>query len=756
MSAKNNTHRADLRNTLLANGYTPLPLLSNGKGLYIKGWSAQDVDTEWLAGFARRSDYQNTGLRCDQLCALDIDVTDEALADEIEQFIEADIGETKLCRVGSWPKRLLLYRMEGKPPFRSCRTGKYGDDGHMVELLCGNGRQFAAFGKHPSGVEYEWCDDVSPSGVAFKKLPKVSYLVAAALIDKIGALFADAGLEQQSPGLAFGHAGLQEWDLTDDFECLTDGEIVPWGELRDQLDAEGVFGNIRREDGEFGDSDAVHFMLAHGSQQPCLHDFVRDCTHWDRVVNPELALVLPERSDDIFTPDFVATLRDEYVLLPGEVRHVEHPQRSWKFADFKMLHSNWTLDVGTAAKPKFVSAVDAWKQASDTQRAEYAALRPESEAVIVPNGSLSVFNTYAPPEHPETGGEIDTCIEFIDHLIPSQRERDLFWDWHALKVAHPHWRMHGFVMVTRAYGTGRGTWTQILQRMLGSDYVREIPLSSLTGSGSQSQFNEYLADSLIIAVPEALEEKEDQGRWLSRHLAYERLKTVIDPIAAKAYIQRKYGKNSSETVYASLLISSNHVDALAIEPRDRRIIVIDNTEKPLWDAPGDLISRIQLWKDDPKNIGALHRQLQLRAMSVTYDPFGEPPSTPAKERMIEAGQSDADLAFEWMVETAKGDLVTPAQWRAFAQQARSQLQLDLPLGDKLDAALTAVIQKRGRRIEGLPRAGIKVQGSPQRPWIIRNFDTWKGSTEAAQIRAEILKNGAAGGSVVPFPPQKPK
>jgi hypothetical protein len=226
---------------------------------------------------------------------------------------------------------------------------------------------------------------------------------------------------------------------------------------------------------------------------------------------------------------------------------------------------------------------------------------------------------------------------------------------------------------------------------------------------------------------------------------------VIDPIAAKHYIKRKYGKNSSETVYASLLISSNHVDALAIEPKDRRIIVIDNTELPLWDAPGNLIERIQIWKDSPANIGALHRELRARAPSVRYDPFGEPPLTPAKERMIEAGQSDADQAFEYMVETAPGDIVTPAQWRAFASQARTTLQLDLPLGDKLDAALTAVIQKRGRRLEALGKGQIKIKGSPQRPWIIRNFDTWKGNNEMPAIRAEILKNGAPGGSVIQFP-----
>ena len=752
---KNSTDRGEQRNTLLANGYTPLPLLSNGKGCLIKGWSRAEVDADWLKPYKRSRKYGNTGIRCDQLAAFDIDILDDDLAGDAEAIIEDHCGETELCRFGRAPKRLLLYRLDGEPPFRSIRTPKYEGD-VRVELLCGNGRQFAAFGAHPSGSEYSW-HGPSPLDTAAEDLPGISYATACKTIEALEEWLAGLGLAEESPRLAFGYAGAQEWDLTDDFECQIDGNVITWGELKPQLDTEGEFGNIRREDGEFGDSSAVHFYIASGSGQPCVYDFVRDCTHWDQVVSNDLRDVLPDAPEhlDPWAP-LHGLLANWALLSDGTVRHVNDPQRTAELGKWKAARTHLEVPKPNNAT-QTEKATAAWQRDPRTMRADYAALRPDSDEIIIETQrGLTCFNTYAPPRLSDSGGNTDTLREFIDHLIPSQRERELFLDWHALKLAHPGWRMHALITVTRAHGTGRGTWFQILQKLFGRPYVRSLELSDLIGHGSQSQFNDYLADSLICYVPEALEETEERGRWQSRHVAYEKLKTIIEPQAAQMYIRRKYGKNSVEWVYSSLLLSSNHTDALAIEPGDRRVIVLDNCETALWDAPGGLYERIHDWVLDDDNIGALARELRLRALDARdrYDPFGPPPETPAKARMIEAGQSDADMAFEFMVAEARGDLVSPAQWRQFAQRARMALQLDLPLGDALDRQLNAVITKRARRIETLPKSGIKLKGSPVRPWIIRNFESWKGSDDNAAIRAEILKNGDPGGSVVEFPPRK--
>lgn len=748
--SNDSTERAKLRNTLLKNGYRPIPLLD--KGARIKGWSRDDITQEWLDKYNRSAKFANTGIRCDDLAAFDIDILDEDLAVEADGLIESVCGPTKLWRIGNYPKRLLLYRMNGEAP-KSCRTGKY--DGHMVELLCNHGRQFAAFGMHPSGVSYKW-EDMSPLNTPYSDLPAVTPNQAMQAMNALEQLFINHGLQRSTPASAQGLAGMNEFDLTDDFECQVDGQIVPWGDLKAILDGQGVFGNIRRENGEFGDSGSIHFYVAAGSGQPCAYDFVRDCCHWEAPVNQQMQVSLPDPpNQDIFTPDPLKELLNGWVMMrDNTVRRVDAPHREYPFSGFRLSMAHQQVPAPSRVNPnKTIDAVEAWKRHPDTLRADYAALKPDAPGeLLVQCGSEVLLNVYQAPEHERQGGETDTVMEFIEHLIPDAREREIFWDWTAWKVAYPEKRLHGLVMVTESFGTGRGTWLKILAALIGEQYVCEVPLSMITGSNNQSAYNDFMIDSLVVSIPEALEETETQTRWQSRHLAYERIKEVIDPESNRLQVRRKYGRNGPAWCYASLVICSNHDDALAIPPGDRRLMVLENTRVPLEDAPNDLMDRIHAWKREACNVDALYQYLIERAQSgMKYQPVGKPPETAAKNRMIEAGQSDLDGLFDYMAATFKGDLISFQQWKAFVHKHRLSGDYDLPNASKMDRALTVVLRKRGRQLDWLDGRQIRIGKSRIRPWAIRHFDRWKVSHQNHQIEEEIVKNGDPGGSILEFP-----
>lgn len=748
-----NLSRQEIRALLIKQGYLPLPLLD--KGIRIKGWVNAEIDLEWIQQYDRNGRFLNTGIRCDSLAAIDIDVLDEALADQIEALVEERLGATDLCRVGRWPKRLLLYRIAGDPAEKSARTGKFGE--HMVELLCSRGRQFAAFGKHPdTEKDYEWCDGVSPLNVPISDLPTVKYEAAYALLEEIEALFIAAGLERTAPGGQRGIGGSNEYDLCSDTEVMVDGEVVRWGELRETLDDRGVFGNLwRSEINSWGDSNGVHFYRARGSGEPCAFDFPRDCTHWDAVVGSDLPEVLPDRGGDdgVFTPPELQTLLDEWVhMTDGTIRNIVDPLHHYDLGKFHQFMANVTVPIpGKNGKFKQEIVSKVWQVDANKKVARRAVMRPETTDVLVPlaDGSdITIFNTYRPPVHPETGGSIDVVMEFIEYLIPAVFERSLFLDWHALKMAHPEWRLHGFVMVTKTFGTGRGTWSHIVGDLLGEDYVQEITLDTLIGTGSQAQYTDWMGDSLVVTVPEAYTDL-DSSKWKARRNAYERIKSVCDPTSSRTLIKRKYGRNAASQVYTSLLISSNHVDALAIDPDDRRLIVIDNTEIPLAKAPGDLQTRIHAWRTDRSNIGALHRWLLERAKCVDYDPVGMPPITDAKQRMIDSGQSDLDLAFDWMIEHAAGDLVTHHQWRRFALQAKEELALEWDALSSFENGLKAVLKLRGEKVDNGTQTGvIKISSNVVRPWAIRKLSRWTKGANNRDIRCELSKNGEVGGQLL--------
>lgn len=755
--SENSTKRHALRKTLLSNGYIPLPLAA--KGVFIKGWSRADVDESWLARHARIARYTNTGLRCDNLIAFDIDVLDEALADECEAIVEAELGETDLCRIGRWPKRLLLYRLQGEMG-RSARTGKYG--GHMVELLHGNGRQFVAYGIHPgTGEPYEW-EAGSPADTPLENLTSVSAERALEVLDRIDDCLDSTGLPLERRAYARGAHGAQAWDLAPDTIVEYEDTRVAWGELRGQLTEEGGFGNLHRpEYGDWGDSSAVHFYLSHGTLEPCAHDFVHDCTHWESTYRPDFKALLPPppaRSSNRFVHPDIADLAENCVILRDQtVRRLNRPHRSYPLTGF--VRSYQHLQVPDPNPPannpnKMIPFTRQWEQAADTLKADYAALRPDRpDDRIITEGGERILNTFRWPDHADASGEVDTFYEFCQHLLPKQTDRDIFLNWLAHKVACPGDRMHGMVMIAPNQGTGRGTMVQIFERIFGEPYIKSARLSEITGHGSQSAYNDYLADSLIVNVEEALERRPDQTLWAARRESYEHIKTILNPVATSLRIRRKYGTNSEERIFSSLFITSNHRDALAIEADDRRLIVLDNTDVRLVEAPDDLYGRIQAWKNVPANIGALVDAMRERALASHYDAFGVPPMTYAKERMIDAGQSDIDWIWSLFAEQCPGDIVTPAQWRSFVQRSRAELDVDLPpVGAPLDRAITAVISTRARRIDTLPKSGqIKIKGTLVRPWVIRNFELWCECERRDLVTGEIEKNGPAGHTVVEFP-----
>lgn len=163
---------ADLRRTLLANGYIPVPV--NGKRPQIKGWSSFHPKPEQIDGQIRRyPNHTNTGILCGGVVAVDIDVPDAAAAEHLRSMALAlPNADRALQRVGRAPKMTFIFRASAAR--RKKITAKYVVGGHdcQIEIL-GHGQQFVAFGIHPdTGTEYEWIGP-SPLDVPFSELPEI-------------------------------------------------------------------------------------------------------------------------------------------------------------------------------------------------------------------------------------------------------------------------------------------------------------------------------------------------------------------------------------------------------------------------------------------------------------------------------------------------------------------------------------------------------------------------------------------------------
>jgi Bifunctional DNA primase/polymerase, N-terminal len=140
-------HATACRKRLLAAGYLPIPV--NGKAPTIAGWQDIQATDALINTWAEKYDNAtNTGILTRNTPAIDIDVLNTAVAEELQQIAAWMIGASAV-RTGRASKRAMLYRAD--VPFDKVSTPIFtSPDGlpHKVEILC-RGQQIVVHGIHP-------------------------------------------------------------------------------------------------------------------------------------------------------------------------------------------------------------------------------------------------------------------------------------------------------------------------------------------------------------------------------------------------------------------------------------------------------------------------------------------------------------------------------------------------------------------------------------------------------------------------------
>ena len=185
------------RKRLLKAGYLPIP--AAGKKPPIAGWTdiaATDAIIEsWGKLYPAAL---NTGILTKTTPAVDIDVSEGEIAEEIEAALWDMIGSRGMVRFGQSPKRAILFRTE--TPFGKLSTPTFtAPNGlqHHVEVLC-NGQQIIVLGTHPvTGKPYSWHGG-EPGDVPRADLPELTHALAEAFIAKAAEIMRAHGWAEEA------------------------------------------------------------------------------------------------------------------------------------------------------------------------------------------------------------------------------------------------------------------------------------------------------------------------------------------------------------------------------------------------------------------------------------------------------------------------------------------------------------------------------------------------------------------------------
>lgn len=351
----------------------------------------------------------------------------------------------------------------------------------------------------------------------------------------------------------------------------------------------------------------------------------------------------------------------------GYVVDVERgPEAAMSISSFrtKMRPLAWE-EVGPRGGVKEINPAEEWEK--HPYRADVAGYRflPRSRDRAVVDGDLVYLNTWERPDWWDLDMEVSgagavTFFQFLEHLIPSDDERKWFIGWLAAKVQKPWLPNCGVVMVAERQGTGRGTLFDMLGCVIGRRHVKNVSAVQLIGGGSQSQYTDWLEESLVVTCDEVLAGDDTGGAmaWKRREV-YERLKALVDPRPRVVPIVRKGLPNYQTEVYASFLLATNNVNALPLSPDDRRIAVITNTGVPLVEH-GGFLEGLNAWRSDEGFTDEFCASVfaALRQVKVDWAAVREAPRWMlGRARMLEANETDLDGVLENILEGLDGDFI---------------------------------------------------------------------------------------------------
>lgn len=398
---------------------------------------------------------------------------------------------------------------------------------------------------------------------------------------------------------------------------------------------------------------------------------------------------------------------DNSTDMAWQIRHGHQP-RSIAMNAFKNTFPHKLRTVNAEGKIKMVGETALWFQSPSRVIITGRTFDPTSPSKLVRNHSDLLVNMYY---HPEWGDgtydqkDVDMFTAFLAYLIPTKVERDYFTQWLSAKCQNLGFRGAALLMIAKQQGTGRTTLSDMLETLMGTENVENVPFAKLTGDAN---FNEWMEKPLVVT-----NETKDTSDTKSYYKVYESLKEYIDPRPKRERINPKYGQQRISMVHSSYLMFSNHDNALAVAGNDRRFYVMRNASIP---AEPSYFGKLNTWLDkkdefgEPKWARSIWRWLQ--EQEVDMEKLLAPaPMTVAKKAMISSTKNPLTVAVETIIDEWPGDFIAPYKIKMILE--RMAVRLGTNAINNFEAQVRAVV---GNKTESIG-ASVKVAGRSVAPKI---------------------------------------
>jgi hypothetical protein len=249
----------------------------------------------------------------------------------------------------------------------------------------------------------------------------------------------------------------------------------------------------------------------------------------------------------------------------------------------------------------------------------------------IPVRGQNTFNIYLPPSIVPVEGDVSPWLNLLSYNYPAEWEHLIMWFAH--RVQKPGEKCNHACVFVGEPGIGKDIVVQPVIAAIGACNFKSVSAKEFFNS----DFNSYL-ESVMLRIDEV----HDLGGE-SKYAFEDRTKTVIAAPPAHHFINAKYIPHHSCVNVTGVILTSNHIDALYIDPLDRRHFVCIS-ERKQSDFEAGYFEAFGSWMENGGNQAVAY---YLRNLDISsFHPKANPPATDGWRRIVAAGMApvSGDLA----------------------------------------------------------------------------------------------------------------
>ena len=423
----------------------------------------------------------------------------------------------------------------------------------------------------------------------------------------------------------------------------------------------------------------------------------------DAAINRFVFLSDGSRVADVFAPHYDLAYPDWAATYAASMEKVPQPTKQLANGKAKNLPD------------KEVPVTVLWKASVHRKTVVCRTFKAGGGLVLNDPEGRRALNTWRPYDrsHVVTDADRRAVQLFVDHIrMLFGTDADRFLDWLAHIEQYPGVLPHiAWLHIARSVGLGRNWMASVLTRVWAGSVAANVNLPELMSS----QYNGMLSRKVLAYVDEIREGARDT-QW--QHS--QKLKSTIT--AETRLINPKFGRQSVEFNATRWLLFSNFESALPMETGDRRFEVVLTEASP---KPSDYYTTLYGALEDRGFIAGVAEFFGRRDIGW-FNPGAHARFTDAKQVVTRASITPAEEWCQMALDHWPCDVI---------RSGHLQQLLAGNAGDGLNAAQRRTVEQY--KFKALGRL-VKVDGTPVRLTVLRNFDKWKNADTNA-VRDELAK-----------------